>query len=234
MNDAANAAPGGLAVLWTVRCPVCGAARGAPLCRGCAEDFFPATRRRCRQCALRLPPQTTAERCAGCLKQAPHFDATYALADYAPPVSGMLLALKYGHRLELARLLGRLLAARLPAAELTPAQLAPVPLAYERQAERGFNQALEIGRALAGALKLPLSPALLLRTRHTPPQEALKRDERRRNVRGAFAVQGEVAGKTIALIDDVMTTGGTLDEIARVLKAAGAARVVNLIVARTA
>jgi ComF family protein len=224
------------ASLWQAlapRCTVCGVARAAPLCGGCEEDFFPMRQRRCRICALRLPAATSADACAACLKQPPHFDATQALADYAPPVSGLLLALKYGHRLELARLFGRLQAERLELAGLGPAQWTPVPLAYERQAERGFNQALEIGRALVAPLKIPLAPSLLLRTKHTPPQEALKRAERRRNLRGAFALRGAVAGRTIVVIDDVMTSGGTLDEIARVLKAAGAARVVNLIVART-
>ncbi|MFN7570887.1 MAG: phosphoribosyltransferase family protein [Betaproteobacteria bacterium] len=215
------------------RCIACALAPGRPLCAGCAGDFFGAGERRCRHCALRLPAATAAEVCADCLRAPPQFDATVALADYAPPVSGMVLALKYGHRLELARALGRLLAARLHRDELAAALLVPVPLAFERQAERGFNQAREIGRALAAALGIRLHPELLLRTRHTPAQESLKRDERRRNLRGAFAVRGEVAGRTVAVIDDVMTSGGTLEEIARVLKAAGAARVVNLIVART-
>lgn len=234
MNAVAHLAPApGWRALLAPRCIACAQAPGEPLCAGCAADFFAADARRCRHCALRLPAATAADACADCLRAPPQFDATVALADYAPPVSGMVLALKYGHRLELARVFGRLLAARLRREELADVLLAPVPLAFERLSERGFNQAREIGRALAGALRLPLHADLLLRTRHTPAQESLKRDERRRNVRGVFAVRGAVAGRTVVVIDDVMTSGGTLDEIARVLKAAGAMRVLNLIVART-
>jgi ComF family protein len=237
MNDppAPTARPSahGLRAGLAPRCIVCTLAPGAPLCVHCTADFFAADARRCRVCALRLPLASAAELCAECLRAPRHFDATVALADYAPPVAGMVLALKYGHRLELARVFGRLLASRLRRDDYADALLAPVPLAFERQAERGFNQAREIGRALAGALRLPPHPEPLLRTRHTPAQESLKREERRRNLRGAFAVRDAVAGRTVAVIDDVMTSGGTLDEIARTLKAAGAARVVNLIVART-
>ena len=226
-------AAGGLRALLAPRCIACAHAAGNPLCAACATDFFAADVRRCRQCALRLPLGTATEVCAECLRAPPQFDTTAALADYRPPVSGMVLALKYGHRLELARVFGRLLATRLRRDDVADALLAPVPLAFERQAERGFNQAQQIARSLAGALRLSLHADLLLRTRHTPAQESLTRDARRRNLRGAFAVHREVAGRTVAVIDDVMTSGGTLGEIARVLKAAGAARVINLIVART-
>ena len=109
----------------------------------------------------------------------------------------------------------------------------PVPLAYERVRQRGFNQSHHIARALATATGRRLAADRLLRVRHTPPQQTLALNERRSNIRGAFAAEGSVRGQHIFVVDDVMSTGSTLDEAARVLKQAGAARVHNLIVART-
>ncbi|MEP6610184.1 MAG: ComF family protein [Burkholderiaceae bacterium] len=109
----------------------------------------------------------------------------------------------------------------------------PVPLAFERVRQRGFNQSHHIARAFASAAGRRLVVDRLLRIRHTPPQQSLALNERRRNVRGAFAVEGSLNGQHVFIVDDVMTTGSTLDEVARVLKQAGAARVHNLIVART-
>jgi ComF family protein len=215
------------------RCAVCGVERGSPICAGCTQDFFPIDALRCERCAIRMVRETDQRVCGRCLRDAPHFDATLALADYAPPVDGMVIALKFGHRLELARVFGQLMAGRardrLPAGAL----LMPVPLAYERHAERGFNQAREIARCVARGLAVSFAPDALIRIKHGVAQERLTLAERRRNVRGAFAVRGDVQGRTVLVVDDVMTSGATLDEIAKELKSAGAARVVNLIVART-
>lgn len=215
------------------RCVVCDLERGDPLCSGCAQDYF-ADAPRCPCCALRLPSATQAgDRCGRCLREPPRFDATIALADYAAPVDRMVAALKFGGRLPLAGAFGTLLA-RAAASALRDADvLTPVPLSFERQAERGFNQAHEIARRVAALSGTPLRADILLRTRHTAAQMDLALADRRHNVRGAFAARGDLAGRHIAVLDDVMTTGATLDEIAAALKRAGAARVTNLIVART-
>jgi ComF family protein len=159
------------------------------------------------------------------------------LADYAAPIDGLVIALKFGHRLEVAHTLGLLLGRLIDRSAPADAVLAVVPLAFERQRERGFNQALEVARVAAAACARPLLPHALLRTRHRPAQEGLTRDARRRNVRGAFNVAREaepqVAQRCVVVIDDVMTSGSTLDEVARVLKRAGAARIVNAVAART-
>lgn len=215
------------------RCAVCGIAPGAPVCAGCAADFFPADASRCAQCALRLVPTGGAVVCGRCLRETPRYDATFALADYAPPVDGMVIALKFGHRLEIARVFGELLAERMGERLPRDALLAPVPLAFERHAERGFNQAREIARIVARRLALPFAADALARVKHGVPQERLTLAARRRNVRGAFAVRADVRGRTVVVVDDVMTSGATLDEVAAVLKRAGAARVLNLVVART-
>lgn len=210
------------------RCAACSLAAGDPLCAACEADFFPASRARCVRCALPLPE---AGLCGRCLANPPQFDATTALADYVAPVDGMVTALKFSARLDLAQVFGRLLAHRAPAA--AGAIVAAVPLAFERTSERGFNQSQLIARAFCSARRMQLAAGPLRRIRHTLPQQSLKFDARHRNVRGAFEVTGDVQGKTLFIVDDVMTTGSTLNEIARILKQAGAVRVHNLVVART-
>lgn len=216
----------------SARCATCGLFDGDPVCAACVDDYFPRDIRRCRCCALRLP-STVSDLCAGCLHHRPSFDATRVCADYTAPVSGMVLALKNGGRLTLARAFGRLLASRIDAGAFDGALFVAVPLAFERQRERGFNQSHEIGRAFARARGLRLSRDVLVRTRHAPPQHLLDLEARRRNLRGAFAVRAPVKDRHIVVIDDVMTTGSTLEEIAATLKRAGCVQVTNLVIART-
>jgi len=215
---------------------MCDTAHGDPVCDSCAVDFFPADVHRCRTCALRLGP-AAGDLCGRCLRDPPTFDATITLADYAAPVDGLIVALKFGHRLEVAHALGHLLGRRLAAAAPPDALVLPVPLAFERQRERGFNQAREIARLAARTGNLRLLTDALVRIQHRVPQEGLALDARRRNVRGAFCVtaakEPAIAGRAIVVIDDVMTSGSTLEEVARVLKRAGARQVVNATVART-
>jgi ComF family protein len=170
--------------------------------------------------------------CGACLADAPHFDETTALADYRAPVDGMVTALKFGGRLDLAHCFACLLAWREPASAPVDLVLA-VPLSFERESERSYNQAREIARHYAKLTGAALREQVLLRVRHSPPQQTLARDARRKNVRGVFAMLGTAAGLRVIAVDDVMTTGSTLDEIARVLKDAGAAWVGNRVVART-
>lgn len=216
----------------SARCAACGLFDGDPFCAACIDDYFPHNVKRCRCCALRLPP-TVSELCADCLHRHPSFDATLVCADYAAPVSGMVLALKNGGRLALARAFGRLLAQRIGDGVFDDALFVAVPLAFERHRERGFNQSHEIARAFVRARSLQLRSDVLFRTRHAPPQHQLDLDARRRNLRGAFAVRAPVQGGHVVVIDDVMTTGSTLEEIAKTLKRAGCARVTNLVIART-
>ena len=222
------------------RCVVCELQPGdasTSICTQCEADFFAAETARCERCAIGIPhAKTGAPRiCGRCLASVPHFDTTTTLADYVSPVDGMVIALKFTARLDLARFFGRLLASRLSSlpSSANDGVVVPVPLAFERVRQRGFNQSHQIARAFASAAGRLLVADRLLRVRHTPPQRSLALDERRRNVRGAFAIEGTLGGAHVFVVDDVMTSGSTLDEVARVLKQAGAARVHNLIVART-
>ena len=213
------------------RCVVCALKPGSPVCAGCEHDFFAPDTHRCERCALRLP--ASADRaCGACLSEPPPFDASAALADYVAPVAGMIAALKFGGRIDLADVFARLLASREPVRPVGDL-VVPVPLSFERESERGFNQSLEIARRYARLTRTTLAERALSRLRHTAPQQSLAREERQRNVRGAFGVDVPVRGRCIVVIDDVMTTGSTLGEVAQVLKRAGAARVVNRVVART-
>jgi ComF family protein len=142
---------------------------------------------------------------------------------------------KYGRDVTLAPVLGALLVERCPL-PVDHDLLIPVPLDLERLRWRGFNQALALGRILAARRHRPLHPMALRRCRITPPQVGLNEAERRRNIAGAFAVRDRAAvrGRTILLVDDVMTTGATVDECAKTLRRAGARRVDVLVLARAA
>ncbi|MCS0629561.1 ComF family protein [Telluria mixta] len=175
--------------------------------------------------------------CGTCLRDPPAFDATIAAVDYAIPLDQLVLQLKFGARLALAPWFARqirdavLARPGLPLPDL----LCPVPLGPGRLVERGFNQALEIARPLAAALGVACHPALALRTLDTPAQSGVAPSVRARNVRGAFAVEDPdlVEGRHVGLVDDVMTSGHTLGELAATFKRFGAARVTNFVFART-
>ena len=209
-------------------CAACSLAPG-PICAGCEADFFPAGRRRCGVCAIRVHGVDLV--CGRCLASPPSFHRATALADYAPPVDSMVTALKFRARLELASAFGGLLAQRV--AVTATALVVPVPLAFERLSERGFNQSLQIARTFCRASGARLGADVVRRIRHSPPQQTLALDERRRNIRGAFEMTGDVRRCDVLVVDDVMTSGSTMDEIARLLASAGAAQVHALVVART-
>jgi ComF family protein len=178
-------------------------------------------------------------RCGACLDQPPAYDATFAAVDYAAPLDQLVIGLKFGSRLALAPLFAGLMRDALLHAPQVPLPdlLIPVPLGGERLARRGFNQALEIARPLSRALGIDLQARAALRLRETDAQSTLHPEQRRKNMRGAFSVApafvGKLHGLHVGVVDDVMTTGETLNELAATLKRFGAARVTNLVFART-
>lgn len=207
-------------------CLLCGAASDdAPLCGPC-RDELPALPRACPLCAM---PSAFGDICGACLRHPPQFDMTVAAWRYAYPVDRLVQALKFHGRLALAPFFADVLASLVERADV----VIPMPLHPSRLAERGFNQAAEIARDLTGRLGTKLAFQGVSRIRRTLPQADLPLAERSRNVRGAFACALDLAGARVAVVDDVMTTGATLGELARVLKHAGAARVENWVVART-
>jgi len=208
-------------------CLLCGEESGPELlCAACAAEL-PALAEHCPQCAL---PNPAGAVCGSCLDRPPHYDRTLALWRYEFPCDRLVQALKYRARLALAGFFARSLASRpLPEVDL----IVPMPLHPKRLAERGFNQALEIARDLARRLGRPIEPRGVLRVKDTLPQTKLPYEERAKNVRGAFLCKLDLSGASVAVVDDVMTTGATLNELARALKRAGATRVENFVIART-
>lgn len=211
-------------------CLLCRArAPGAPLCADCRADLPRLPAARCPLCAL---PGTAAV-CGACLRTPPPWQRVEAVYAYADPADLLVHALKYRGELAIAGFLADALADEITrrAAPL-PDLLLPMPLHPRRLRERGFNQAVHIARHLAGRLDLPLDLAACSRVRDTPPQVSLPRAARRANIRDAFACTPAVAGKRVALIDDVMTSGASLAELARTVRRAGAVEVEAWVVAR--
>lgn len=211
-------------------CELCGArSADRPVCAPCAATLPLSGAGCCGVCALPLPGGGV---CGRCLRRRPAYDASRALFAYAFPADRLVQALKYRHRLALAAYFSRLLAAT-----GRPGQVdcvVPLPMHGRALRERGFNQAVEIARPLARAWQLPLCLDAARRLRDGPPQATLAGAARRRNVRGAFEADGRFfAGRSVLVVDDVMTTGATLEAFARELKRAGAIRVENVVVART-
>ena len=210
-------------------CYVCRGAARELLCAACDAELPRLRGALCPRCALASPGGAV---CGRCLAQAPSYDATRAALAYSFPADALVHALKFRGELALAPFLATLLVQR-DDFRLDIDCILPVPLSRQRLRERGYNQAAEIARPIARALRRPLELGLCERSRDTAAQIELPWSERRRNVKGAFVARAAVRGASIAVVDDVMTTGATLEEIAGVLKAAGAARVVNCVVART-
>lgn len=217
-------------------CVLCGAPGtfGLDLCVGCLADL-PHNHHACSRCAHPLPwdPQATGV-CGACQRQPPPQDASHVPFLYQDAIPSLVVGAKFHGRLNLARLLGLCLARSLRQEGVTrPDIIIPVPLHPQRMRERGYNQALEIARSLSRELAIPVDPSICVRLRDTTPQVGLEREERRRNVRGAFGVIRPVASRHVAILDDVVTTGGTAGEVARVLRQAGTARIDLWAVART-
>ncbi|MFT4068525.1 MAG: ComF family protein [Paraburkholderia sp.] len=222
-------------------CALCGNLSHTTLCGGCDEAYWNESRLRCTVCAVPLPASRwTARaryRCADCVARPPPFDASFALADYRAPLDTLAVGLKFRARLMLARDFAQRLA-RL-AQDVwhdeteRPDVIAPVPLAARRLAGRGYNQAWQIARPLARALGVRSDATLLERTRDTAPQSRLDLEARRLNVGRAFRVAHAVRGLHVGIVDDVMTSGATLEALAHTLKTAGTLRVTNFVALRT-
>jgi ComF family protein len=178
----------------------------------------------CSRCAASLPQEIApGSLCGRCLRSPPDFDSVFAPYRYAPPLDRLVIDLKYNDALHLARALARLLATAAGEANRPrPDLFIPVPLHRRRLRERGYNQSLEIARFLGRSMGIPIAARAAMRVRDTEPQATLREGRRAQNVRHAFRADWPLAGMRIAIVDDVMTTGHTVDALARALRRQGA------------
>jgi ComF family protein len=222
--------------LLPTQCAVCRAWDRQRLCSDCITRFAAPTAR-CQRCALTLPGGATL--CGACLRDPPPFDQAITVGDYAYPWDALISRFKFNDALDLAETLARaLLDAIVRVGGPLPHLVLPVPLSPARLQERGYNQAWELARRIARPLGCRSDAKLLLCVKETVHQRVLPRLQRASNVRGAYLVEprhsAQLRGADVAIVDDVLTTGATAAEVARVLKQAGAARVRLWVVARTA
>ena len=226
-------------------CVLCGSWGRQGLCSACQARFVGIRPPPCPRCALASPGHQV---CGTCQRQPPPYAACIAAADYGFPWDGLVARFKFQGQPELAGLLAEVMhRAVLHSAVMHGAVLhgatgpvdvvLPVPLSDARLAERGYNQAWELARRLAARLRLPALANGLLRLRDTPHQVGLARQARQRNLRDAMwvapAAAARLAGRRVALVDDVLTTGGTATAATLALLAAGAASVQVWVLART-
>ncbi len=223
-------------ILLPPSCVLCGAHGQPPLldlCAPCAADL-PSNINACVRCAAPLPAGAPPDlTCGACLRRPPRFDRAIAPFRYAYPLDHLVRDLKYHGRLAYGRVLGTLLARHMQGQQLPlPDLIVPVPLHPARHRERGFNQSSELARPIAAQLGVAVDERLCARIRTTEDQTSLTAKQRRRNVRRAFALERQPGVAHVAILDDVLTTGSTANELARTLKRGGVKQVSVWTVAR--
>lgn len=220
---------------WPGQCEICRQWSRGGLCQACVARFAVPVPR-CARCGLRLGLPAPA--CGACLHEPPPFEHTVCAVDYGFPWDHLVNEFKYQARPELAGSLAEFMAAAVQqAAQAPPDVVLPMPLAPQRLAQRGYNQAWELARRVAAAVHRPAWPDGLQRPLDTAPQAGLGRAARQQNLRTAFMVEPRrrpaLAGQRVALVDDVMTTGATVREAAAALLRAGVGAVDVWVLART-
>jgi ComF family protein len=217
-------------ILYKQKCLLCDANIDAlgdnihALCRACLNDLPWHQKNTCPQCGL----SSSGQLCGSCISSPPDFDATTSVFFYDFPIDAMMQRYKYGNMLSLCAFFGQMLRKKVTTNSVD--LIIPMPMHSARIKERGFNQALEIAKVL-GKDKLDYKSAI--RHKLTPPQASLPLKERVKNIKGAFKVEADLTGKRIAIVDDVMTTGASLNDLAKTLKKAGASHVECWVIART-
>ena len=208
------------------------------LCNNCISQLTPITHPMCTICGLPFPNSTGSDHlCENCLRKRPWYDSFRSPYVYSGPLMESIQKFKYNTETQLMYSFGLLLSSF--AKEWIPNPkdfvIVPVPLHKRRLKERGFNQSLLLAKVLATDLGNQLDYLSLIRKRYTQAQTGLKREARRRNVKDAFTIiePGNIKDKKILLVDDVFTTGHTLNECARILKKSGAKNVICIALART-
>ncbi|MDH5472886.1 MAG: ComF family protein [Gammaproteobacteria bacterium] len=212
--------------IYPATCILCGAsgAGDRDLCHACEADIV-ENRSACCTCAIPLPDTVNQQFCGQCLQKPPVYDAAWSPLLYAQPLEWMIQQVKFNSRLSFTRVLSDLLIARLPQIEVLPDCIIPVPLHARRLTERGFNQSLEVIRPVAKYLNIPVDHKSCRRKKHSQPQSGMNARQRRQNIKDVFEFDNRMGYQYIVIFDDVITTGSTVNELARVIKRQGVKRV---------
>ncbi len=210
------------------RCAVCMVPSDQMLCQGCWALLEPIEFP-CQCCAKPLNQEGI---CGECQADQPAYTSTYSVTVYQPPASQWVQQLKFGDRLDRARIMAETMADKLSAVPVH-VPIVPVPLHPKRLRSRGYNQALEVARMICKIQQRPLLSDLLVRVKYTAMQAELHEKQRAANVRSAFSVVKPIKHEVVILLDDVMTTGQTLRSAAKTLKKAGQKEILVAVFARS-
>lgn len=210
-------------------CLLCGTCSGDLLCPPCTKSLPHLPAEHCPVCLL---PVAAGQVCGTCLSKPPAYRHVRAAFQYAFPIDALIQAFKYQKNLTIAPVLSQFMI-EMARNTSRPDLIIPMPLHPKRLRERGFNQAVELSRPIAKHLNIPLYSNICTRIKNTPAQAALPWKARQKNIRNVFACTQDLTGKKIAIVDDVMTTGTTLNELAHILRKQGAAEVYGWVVARS-
>ncbi len=217
---------GFLRQLYPPVCVLCGSTHceNRDLCAACEADLH-INHHACCMCAIPLPGDMPSALCGQCLQRKPNFDLAWSPFIYAQPLEWMIHQLKFNAKLAFGRVLGNLAVQHLPDWLEKPDCIIPVPLHPRRLRERGFNQSLELAKGIAGHLHIEISTGCCSRPVYTQPQTGKDAKQRKRNIKGAFLFNNQEQYRHVAIFDDVITTGSTVSELARIIKKSGVPRV---------
>jgi ComF family protein len=224
--------------LFPGRCILCSALSQRPLdlCGGC-EAELPFNQLACLRCALPMNSNGStlikSAICGKCIASPPAFTRCIAPLRYEFPINKLINGFKHHGQFSRGTVLAELLLCELTSQKILPKLILPVPLHWRRQFTRGFNQAQWLAQYLGRRLNIATNTRLISRQKHTAAQQGLPRKQRLRNLKGAFRLNHNIEGKNIALVDDVVTTGSTIEELSQLLRKAGAEKVEIWCLART-
>lgn len=217
-----------ISTFYPPRCVLCGSPgfSDMDICEVCYHDL-PWIGSACTQCAIPLAKHSGDHlKCGLCLKKPPAFDRSLSLFSYEKEAVTLIHQLKFNEKLPVSRLLGGMLADVVQRSGIElPDCILPVPLYKKRLKQRGFNQSTELARPVANAFSIPLDLQSVNRVRDTQSQTGLDKKQRRKNIRAAFEIVEPLHVKHVAIVDDVVTTTSTVNELARILRRAGVRRV---------
>jgi ComF family protein len=209
-------------------CLLCGVSSQDDLCNPCRRQLPEIPINHCPICLL---PVTIPHICGACLTNPPAYTRILAAFHYTFPVDVLIHSLKYRSNLAIAPILAKLLIETINISD-PPDFIIPMPLHPVRLRERGFNQAVEIGRYISQKHKINMLLDSCIRVRNTPLQTGLPWQQRKKNIRNAFSCNRDLSGKHVIILDDVMTSGATINELAQVLRQQGAATINGWVIAR--